>query len=123
MVGFTHPTRASGTNTLPRPSDPVGASEGEDTGRRRDETVALKSQCGEARVGSRTGKSKLPPRRGRRPARGIGHRDVGVGGGHHDRVPAEVGSSLANLSQRWTAATGRRPVTDHENPLALAVLR
>ena len=46
--------------------------------------------------------TKLPPLRGLRSERGVGHRDVWVGGVTTTGSQPNSGSSLANLSQRWT---------------------
>ena len=84
------------------------------TGRAETRRVALEAQCGEGARGFPHETTKLPPSCTSFRSE-VGHRDVWVGGGDHDRIPAEFGSSLANLSQRWTRRRTEASSSDHEN--------
>lgn len=80
--------------------------------------TALESQFGEHARGFPDGKGPhVHPFVDVAVQRGVGHRHVRVGGGHHDRVPAELGEQFGKFEPALhTAAARRRPVVaDHEH--------
>ena len=105
VVGFTQPTRASGTKTFPRTHlTSLDAKEGEDDwSAPRREVLPWSPNLDKARVGSHTGKDHTStPSWTSRLREGSVTGTSGLDGVTTMGSQPNSGSSLANLSQRCT---------------------
>ena len=103
----------------------LDASEEDDWSAPRRDVLPWRPNAERARVGSHTGNDQTST-----PSWTSFTSEGSVTGtsgleGDHDRIPAEFGKQFGEFEPALDpAAAGRRPVVaDHENPLALAVLR